>query len=217
MPLPLTDETMISAARELERRHGEIAGIVATYGIPPLWQRAQGFETLVYIILEQQVSLASARAIYRRLKDRITSFTPETYLAFSDETLRDIGLSRQKIRYTKNLAQALATDQLVLEELPGLENEAVRHRLTAISGIGDWTATIYLMMALRHPDVWPQGDRALAVAVQKVNGLDTTPDQNLLTAIGEEYRPWRSVAARLYWFQYLDGGSPAPDIEVSSV
>ncbi|MBT5876850.1 MAG: DNA-3-methyladenine glycosylase 2 family protein [Candidatus Latescibacteria bacterium] len=217
MPLPLTDETMISAARELERRHGEIAGIVATYGIPPLWQRAQGFETLVYIILEQQVSLASARAIYRRLKDRITSFTPETYLAFSDETLREIGLSRQKIRYTKNLAQALATDQLVLEELPGLENEAVRHRLTAISGIGDWTATIYLMMALRHPDVWPQGDRALAVAVQKVNGLDTTPDQNLLTAIGEEYRPWRSVAARLYWFQYLDGGSPAPDIEVSSV
>ena len=217
MPLPLTDETMISAARELERRHGEIAGIVATYGIPPLWQRAQGFETLVYIILEQQVSLASARAIYRRLKDRITSFTPEIYLAFSDETLREIGLSRQKIRYTKNLAQALATDQLVLEELPGLENEAVRHRLTAISGIGDWTATIYLMMALRHPDVWPQGDRALAVAVQKVNGLDTTPDQNLLTAIGEEYRPWRSVAARLYWFQYLDGGSPAPDIEVSSV
>lgn len=217
MPLPLTDESMITAARELGRRHEEMAGVIDTYGIPPLWKRAEGFETLVYIILEQQVSLASARATYRRLKDRTSAFTPESYLELSDDTLREIGLSRQKIRYTRKLAQALVTKQLVLEELPELEDEAVRHRLTAISGIGDWTATIYLMMALRHPDVWPHGDRALAVAVQNVKGLQTTPDQNLLASLGEEYRPWRSVAARLYWFQYLDGGSPAPELEASCV
>ena len=92
---------------------------------------------------------------------------------------------------------------------PDLEDDAARMALTRIKGIGDWTATIYQMVALRHPDVWPHGDRALAVAVQQVKGLEATPDQETLIIIGNEYRPWRSVAAHLFWYHYLDGKSPA--------
>ena len=204
----LTPSLLKKAIANLTTRDADLAQIVSVYGAPPFRQRDQGFPTLVLIILEQQVSLASARSTFRKLSDLVQDLTPEVFLKQSDHALRTIGFSRQKTTYTRHLAQSILDGELNLAALQNLEDDSVRAALTRIKGIGDWTATIYQMMALRHPDVWPHGDRALAVAVQRVKGLEATPDQETLIAIGDAYRPWRSVAARLFWYHYLDGNSP---------
>ncbi|SVA95721.1 uncharacterized protein METZ01_LOCUS148575 [marine metagenome] len=205
----LTPDLIKKAVAELTTRDADLARIVSAYGIPPFHQRDQGFPTLVYIILEQQVSLSSARATYNKLIDLGPDLTPELFLKQDDLALRAIGFSRQKTRYTQHLAQSIVDGELDLDALPGLDDDDTRTALTRIKGIGDWTATIYQMTALRHPDVWPHGDRAIAVAVQQVKGLTTPPGQESLKDIGDGYRPWRSVAARLFWHHYLGGEIPA--------
>lgn len=204
----LTPALLKKAVAELTTRDADLARIVSAYGIPPFHQRDQGFPTLVYIILEQQVSLSSARATFNKLIELVPDLTPELFLKRDDSALRAIGLSRQKTRYTQHLAQAIAHGELDLATLPDQSDDAARAALKRIKGIGDWTATIYQMTALRHPDVWPHSDRAIAVAVQQVKGLPKVPDQESLIDIGDGYRPWRSVAARLFWHHYLDGESP---------
>ena len=169
-----------------------------------MWSRKPGFATLVQIILEQQVSLASARAVFARLNEALPALTPETFLALGEE-LQPLGFSRQKTLYCRALAESVLTGVLDLKVLVRLDDEAVREELTQVKGIGRWTAEIYLMMALNRPDVWPIGDLAIVKAVQHIKGMTVAPSTEELERIGECWRPWRAVAARLLWQHYLNG------------
>jgi DNA-3-methyladenine glycosylase II len=168
-----------------------------------LWDRPPGFGTLVHIVLEQQVSLASARAAFDRLVAATDPLTPERFLHLTDGELLAIGFSRQKARYGRALASALIDGTLDLDGLAELDDESAQRSLEAIPGIGRWTSTIYLLMVLGRPDVWPAGDMALATAVAQAKGLSARPGPDELAIIGEAWRPWRSVAARLFWHDYL--------------
>jgi DNA-3-methyladenine glycosylase II len=159
----------------------------------------------LHIILEQQVSLVSAQAAFDRLLAVAAPLTPERFLALDDATLRAAGFSRQKTSYGRELARAILASNLDLAGLDTLDDGAARAELMRVKGIGRWTADIYLLLALRRPDVWPIGDMALAVAVQRTLGLAAVPKPAELAAIGEAWRPWRAVAARVFWHCYLSG------------
>ena len=200
---PLSHRTLLKGVRELANRDEDLARIVSALGPPPLWEREQGFHTLIHIILEQQVSLASARAAYTRLEEAIHPLTPESFLGLTDEELRQSGFSRQKTRYGRELATAILDGSLDISGLAGLQNEDAKEQLTKVKGIGPWTADIYLLTALGRPDVWPEGDLALEVAIQRVKGWSRRPTSEEVRKISEEWKPWRAVAARLLWHFYL--------------
>lgn len=201
--LCLCEQTLEIAVRELSRRDRLLAEIVHDCGPPPLWGRDANFGTLIRIILEQQVSLASAKAAFNRLLSSVEPLVPERFLLLDDESLKIIGFSRQKSGYGRNLARAIVEGELDLDALQGMDDDQVRGKLTAIKGIGTWTADIFLLMALRRPDVWPRGDLALAVAIQHLTGRDTRPMQEEIDRMSESWRPWRAVAARMLWQHYL--------------
>jgi DNA-3-methyladenine glycosylase II len=203
MPLRLTTPALLAAVDELAARDAELAGIVARHGPPPLWDREPGFSTLLHIVLEQQVSLASAQAAFDRLLAATDPLTPAAFLELTDAQLLAIGFSRQKARYGRALAGAIARGGLDLDALETLDDDAVHQALQAIPGIGPWTSTVYLLMVLLRPDLWPVGDIALAQAVGDVKGLGRRPDAIEMAELGEAWRPWRSVAARLFWHDYL--------------
>lgn len=200
---PLTRDGLLAAVEQLAARDTDLAGIVARHGPPPLWDREPGFPTLLHIVLEQQVSLASARAAFDRLRLAADPLTPARFLALTDAEMLAIGFSRQKARYGRALAEAIDSGALELDALPGLDDDAVHKVLQAIPGIGPWTSTIYLLMVLGRPDVWPAGDMALQAAVAEVKGLGHRPDAAEMVSLGAVWRPWRSVAARLFWHDYL--------------
>ena len=189
--------------QSLTDRDPDLAAIVARYGAPPGWARDPGFATLLHIILEQQVSLASARAAYEKLLAIVELLTPQAFLALDDATLRAVGFSRQKAAYGRHLARDLLSGRLDLARLDDMDDDAARAALVAVKGIGPWTANIYLLMVLRRSDIWPQGDLALAQAAREVKGLAARPSQLELSAIADGWRPWRSYAARLLWHHYL--------------
>jgi DNA-3-methyladenine glycosylase II len=157
----LTEESLLLAAEDLSKRDPDLARVYERLGPPPLWDREPGFPTLVYIILEQQVSLASAKAAFDKLTKAVSPLDPTAFLTLDDPTLKAIGFSGQKGRYCRELAQAVLGGSLDVERLPSLSDEQVRTELVRIIGIGRWTADIYLLMALGRPDVWPRGDLAL--------------------------------------------------------
>jgi DNA-3-methyladenine glycosylase II len=192
-----------SSVRELAVRDSDLARVIEMYGAPPLWVREPGFPSLVYIILEQQVSLASARAAFQRLRGAAGPLTPARFLKLSDTQLRQIGFSRQKTLYARLLAESLVKRHLDLNDLHDLSDDEARKFLIALKGIGTWTADIYLLSALRRPDIWPIGDLALAVAVQEVKRLRSRPSPARLEKLGQLWRPYRAVAARLFWHAYL--------------
>jgi DNA-3-methyladenine glycosylase II len=200
---PLTEELLGEGIAYLSQVDPDLALVAQHLGPPPLWSREPGFPTLLHIILEQQVSLASAKATYDRLRATLSPLTPSQFLTLDETTLKQVGFSRQKTRYSRLLAQALVAGELDLELLAGLADEQVRAELTNIKGIGSWTANIYLLLVLRRPDIWPSRDLALAVAVQKVKKLPGRPTPLELEEIAQPWRPWRAVAARLLWHDYL--------------
>jgi len=203
-PLRVLDETAFAqGVRFLAGRDAHLAAVVKAYGQPPLWVREPGFPALVYIILEQQVSLASARATFGRLKAAVNPLTPGRFLKLSDIELLRIGFSRQKALYTRLLAESLARRYFNLRDLQSLQDDSARKMLIAFKGIGSWTADIYLLSALRRPDIWPIGDLALATAVQEVKRLRQRPSPEELEALSVPWKPWRAVAARLFWHAYL--------------
>lgn len=201
-PPSLTAETLAHGWQVLSKCDRDLARVIDQYGPPPLWARQPGFPTLVHIILEQQVSLASARAAFNRLKASIR-VTPRNLLTLDDAALKTIGFSRQKTGYVRHLAQAILDRRFNPAALHSLDDEAARAKLIELKGIGVWSADIYLLMALRRPDVWPHGDLALAVAAQHVKHLPARPTYDALTAMSEAWRPWRAVAARILWHHYL--------------
>jgi len=155
------------------------------------------------MILEQQVSLASAKAAFDNLRARLNPLTPHTFLTRGDAELKRIGFSRQKTRYGRELAHAVQDGSLRFAALARASDDEVRTQLTAIPGIGPWTANIYLLMVLRRPDIWPPGDIALAQAAREVKGLPHRPKDEDLTRMARRWRPWRAVAARILWHHYL--------------
>lgn len=203
LPTPLDEKSLLRAVRWLARRDADLAAIAARFGPPPLWARAPGFATLVHLILEQQVSLASAKAAFVKLQTALGEVEPHLLLTLTDDELKTIGFSRQKTRYARLLAEAVRDGQLDLTQLGELEDDGVRAVLTQLKGIGVWTADCYLLMALRRPDVWPHGDLALAVAWQRLKQLPERPSYAELGVLAERWRPWRAVAARLLWHNYL--------------
>jgi DNA-3-methyladenine glycosylase II len=215
----LTELELQRGARILARRDPDLARILREHGYPPLWDRAPGFPTLVHVILEQQVSLASARAAFERLKAASGGrITPNRLLTLTDEQMLAIGFSRQKAGYSRELARAIVERRFRPAALRAMPDEAVREALVAHKGIGPWTADIYLLMVLLRPDVWPHGDLALAIAVQNAKGMTTRPTYAELSELAQAWRPWRAVAARMFWHYYLSQkvrpvSNPAPILD----
>jgi len=170
------------------------------YGIPPNWQRPQGFVPLSRIILEQQVSLASAEAHFNKLNSYIKEFTPKEILRLSDEELRACQISRQKAKYLRELSIAVLNKDLIFEELPKLSPAEVRNKLTSIKGIGDWTTDIYLMFCLQCKNVFPLGDIALINTIRELTKVKT---KSGIVRLTKKWKPCRSLAAYFLWFYYL--------------
>lgn len=202
-PLTLDEAALARGVQELAAVDPDLAAIHARLGLPPLWAREPGFPTLIHIILEQQVSLASARAAFDKLRAEVNPLTPEGLLALDDETLKRVGFSRQKMGYARSLAGAIVSGKLDVDALALLPDDEVRRQLVALKGIGPWSAEIYLLMALRRADAWPAGDLGLQVAAQTIKQLPARPNAAALNEIAELWRPWRAVAARLLWHHYL--------------
>ena len=200
----LTKAKLLEGVTKLCRRDPDLNKIVVTIGPPPMWVRKQGFSTLVYIILEQKVSIVSAEAVYQRLMDVMETPTPQEFLGLSDSELKLIGFSRQKMRYCRLLAESILTGVLDLSALRRMSDDAAHAKLTTMKGIGPWSADVYLLTALRRPDIWPSADIALAAAVQRVKRLRSRPTAEKLEVLGRRWTPWRSVAARLLWHHYLN-------------
>lgn len=199
---PLTLETLAAATKALARKDANLRRIYRALGVPPMWARRRGFPTLLQIIIEQQVSLTSARAMVKRLTTSIEPFTPERFIELNEPHLRSLGLTRQKSHYCVQLAQAFVEGRL--DKIGRLSDEDAQAALVSVKGIGTWSANVYLLMALRRPDVWPNGDVALATAAGKLLQLPVRPSFNELEAMAESWRPYRSVAARMLWHYYLE-------------
>ena len=197
----------VAALARAEPRFGTIA---ASAGMPAVRRRSGGFAGLVRIVVDQQISLAAGAAIWGRLEARLAPFEAADVLAASDEALRACGLSAGKIRTLRAIAAAAAAGSLDFERLQSLPDEEARAMLTALHGIGPWTADIYLLTCLGRPDVWPVGDLALQAAAAAAFGLPERPTASHLQRLGEPWRPWRAVAARLLWAHYRQlNGLPA--------
>ncbi len=186
------------------KRDSDLRNIVHRHGPPPMWARKSGFPTLVHIILEQQVSLASAKAAFVKLQHELGTITPEGFLRLNDRKLKQIGFSRQKAVYCRGLAEQIASGELNLRTIHAMHDVDARNHLTNIKGIGPWSADIYLLMTLKRPDIWPDGDLALVSAMRKVKRLRRkTIDKDHARKVAEQWSPWRSVAARILWHYYL--------------
>ena len=202
MSKPLTKRSLTAACRQLAGQDKNLARVLHLYGPPPLWDRDPGFATLLQIILEQQVSLASAKACFDKLCRRVKNVTPESLLAATNIQLREDGFSRQKTSYARHLAEALLENRIDLAALRRLTDAEVKAELMKMKGIGEWTSDIYLLMAMLRPDVMPKGDVALHTAWHKLSG-EPRPTSDEFLLIAERWKPYRSVAARLLWHFYL--------------
>lgn len=196
-------ETFEMAVALLAGEDEALAGLVGEVGIPPFWSRPPGFTTTVILILEQQVSLESAAAVYWRLKERVGEVNPDQILALSIDELNGLGLTRQKAGYVTDLARSVMSGELDFDEISALDTDSALGRLQELRGIGRWTAEAYLLAADGRPDIFPVGDRALQVATGEALGMDHTPDPSELEIVSAPWKPIRSVAARILWHGYL--------------
>jgi DNA-3-methyladenine glycosylase II len=178
--------------------------VLERLGVPPLWARRPGFPTLVRIILEQQVSISSAWSLYRRIHRQLGGMSAQIVHAAGEAGLRGLGLTRQKARYCYGLATLLMDGRLDISAVAASPDAVGRSILLSVPGIGPWSVDIYYLMALRRPDVWPEGDLALATALRDVKGMTDMPSRERQAAVVARWSPWRSVAARILWAHYLE-------------
>ncbi|WP_207461780.1 DNA-3-methyladenine glycosylase 2 family protein [Azospirillum sp. SYSU D00513] len=167
------------------------------------FSRPDGFPGLLRVVMEQQLATVVAVALWNKLVARLDTVTPEGFLTLGDEELRSLGFSRQKIGYARGLAEAVAGGRLDLDAIHAMEDEAAIAALVQLKGIGRWSAEIYLMTALGRPDIWPVGDLAIQLGVQRLKGWAEKPSQAELEAVAEPWRPHRSLAAQLVWHHYV--------------
>ncbi|MGE0626181.1 MAG: DNA-3-methyladenine glycosylase [Hyphomicrobiaceae bacterium] len=197
-----TEQDIVKGMRALRRACPVMRSIHAIAGDPPLRRRPAGFEGLARIIVAQQLSTASAGAIWSRVIAAVDPLTAPGLLAATDDALRAAGLSRPKIRTLRALAAAVAHDGLDVEALSQAGDQQIHEALTAVSGIGPWTADIFIMFCLGRADAFAAGDLALQIALAHAAGLDARPSAAELLAYAERWRPWRGVAARMLWAYY---------------
>lgn len=199
----LDERELAKICKKLANQDDDLKFIFETYGTPPLWKRDATFATLVHIILEQQVSLASALSAFNKLKEKIKKITPENVLKLSDEELKACYFSRQKTLYVRELSKAIVDGDLDLKNLENLPDADAKNELKKIKGIGDWTSDIYLLIAMLREDVMPKGDLALHIAYKKLKRLEHAPHPDEFQIVAEKWKPFRAVAARLLWHFYL--------------
>ncbi|MBU1211311.1 MAG: DNA-3-methyladenine glycosylase 2 family protein [Alphaproteobacteria bacterium] len=197
-----TASDISKGCRALSRRCVHMRAIHDQLGDPPLRRSESGFPGLARIVVGQQLSIASADAIWTRVKTAIDPLEPHAMLSLDEAAMRGLGLSRPKIRTLRAIASATASGEICFADLPDLSESEIRNRLTAIPGIGPWSADIYLMFCLGARDAFAPGDLALQEAVRMVYGRESRPGPDELEAIAERWRPWRGVAARLLWADY---------------
>lgn len=187
----------------LSKQDLHLKEIINTYGHPPLWKRKHGFETLIHIILEQQVSLASAKAALNKLKEKIGTVTPQKVLSLTDAELKACYFSRQKIIYARHLAQAIINKELNIKKLATAPDDVVRTELKKIKGIGDWSVDVYLMMVLQRTNLFPLGDIALVNSLKETKNLPKHTTKEEMELIAEKWKPHRTIAAFILWHSYL--------------
>jgi DNA-3-methyladenine glycosylase II len=208
MPEQFTHATYHSICDKLALMDANMAAIINTYGYPPMWTRPNTFETLVHIILEQQVSLASALSALNKLRDRVEAITPARVLLLTDTEMRECYLSRQKSSYIRHLAEAILSGQINLTDFEQMEDEGVRNQLCALKGIGNWTVDVYLMFVLQHADILPIGDLAIVNAIKMLKGLPNETPKEALMLIAKKWQPYKTVASMMLWHYYLSARKP---------
>lgn len=201
--LVFTADTFTQYCDLLAKKDKTFKKIISTYGYPPMWTRPLSFETLILIILEQQVSLAAAYAAFKKLKEKIKTVTPAKLLALSDEEMRACYFTRQKTGYARILAEAVQTKKIVLSKMKDLPDEAVRAQLIQLKGIGNWTVDVFLMHALQRTDLFPLGDIALVNSLKETKNLPKETPKEYLLEIAEHWRPYRTIAAMILWHAYI--------------
>lgn len=199
-----TENDIRDGISSLKRSCKYMRKIYSVTGDPPLRRRQGGFKGLARIVVGQQLSVASANAIWTRLESHVKPFNPEQFLLISGEDFRSLGLSRPKVRTLQSVSRAVMDKQVNFNTLSRKSDEMVKQKLITLHGIGPWTADIYLMFCLGRADSWAPGDLALQYAAGDALGLDAKPDAIQLEEIAEIWRPWRSVAARLLWAYYRE-------------
>ena len=192
-----------SICDKLAKADTDLATIIKAHGYPPLWSRPNTFETLVHIILEQQVSLSSALSALNKLKEKVQELTPARVLLLTDEEFRACYCSRQKTGYIKYLAEALLSEQINLAELEHLPDDEIRSKLITLKGIGNWTIDVYLMFVLQRADIFPIGDLAAVNALKRIKGLPASTTKEKVASIAENWQPYRTVSTFLLWHFYL--------------
>jgi len=198
-----TKENFHDICYHLAEKDEALKRIIDEYGLPPMWTRPAIFQSLILTILEQQVSLASAYAAFKKLKAKIGFVTPKKILALNDEELRACYFSRQKIVYARALANAIISKQINLKKLSVSTDEEIRTTLKQIKGIGDWTVDVYLMHALQRSDLFPLGDIALVNSLKEVKQLHPKASKEEMLAIAESWRPYRTIASMILWHAYI--------------
>ena len=188
---------------KLSAKDKDLKAIIKSHSYPPMWTRPATFQTLILFILEQQVSLASAYAAFKKLKEKIGLVTPDKVLKLSDIELRTCYFSRQKIIYARELATAVKSKKLQIKKLSVLANEEVREQMIKIKGIGHWTIDVFLMHALQRTDLFPFGDIALVNSLKEVKRLPKDISREKMLAIAESWRPYRTIASMILWHAYI--------------
>ncbi|MFD0750661.1 DNA-3-methyladenine glycosylase family protein [Mucilaginibacter calamicampi] len=188
---------------ELAQKDAQLKHIIQTYGYPPMWSRPNTFESLVHIILEQQVSLASALSALNKLRDYVQQITPARVLLLTDEEFRACYCSRQKTAYIKYLAETIVSGQIDLDAFEALPDNEIRVSLTSLKGIGNWTVDVYLMFVLQRADLFPVGDLAAVNALKRVKGLPAQASRDELVNVAAQWSPFRTVATMMLWHYYL--------------
>jgi DNA-3-methyladenine glycosylase II len=198
-----TENNFHSLCDILVKKDNDLKKVIAQYGYPPFWSRVPSFSTLINIILEQQVSLASAKAAFLKLESKIGHIVPEKILLLTDHEMKDCYFSRQKIKYARHLAEVIVNGELDIEELNNLPDDLVRGELKKVKGIGDWTVDVYLMMGLHRRDCFAAGDIALIKSIKEVKGLPPLTSKEEILSIVENWRPYRTIAAFMLWHAYI--------------
>jgi DNA-3-methyladenine glycosylase II len=188
---------------QLAAMDADLKAIITTHGYPPMWSRPNTFETLVHIILEQQVSLASALSALHKLKESVQELTPARVLLLTNEEFRACYCSRQKTAYIKYLAEAILNGHINLAAMEHLTNDEVRAKLITLKGIGNWTIDVYLMLVLQRADIFPVRDLAAVNSMKRVKGLPSSTTKEELVIIAMQWQPYRTIATMMLWHDYL--------------
>lgn len=197
------EDNFISLCDKLAKKDKDLKAVIKQYGYPPLWGRVPSFATLIHIILEQQVSLASAKAAFLKLEAKIGHITPEKVLLLSDEEMKACYFSRQKIIYARHIALSIVNGELAIEKLSVLEDEQLRTEMKKLKGIGDWTVDVFMMMALHRCDCFPTGDIALMKSAKEVKKLNMQTSKEEILLLAEKWKPYRTIAAFILWHAYI--------------